>query len=838
MSAAPASSDPRADDLLGRASELARVVELLESDRPVLLVGEAGVGKTTLARAALRAAGRRSFEGGGFASLAWAPFLAFERALGRNLAGVDAAFAAREAARAVGDGVLFIDDLQWVDAGSRSALAELVGRLGIIVGVRKGDPATDDALAELSDAFVRVDLEPLAEEDATLLAQRVRPDLTPGAARRVAQRAGGNPLLVTELATGGEDALTLAAVIRRRLEALDEAARSAMTILAVAGRPMSAAELGPGAGRLASAGLAVVDADSRLRVRHELIAAAAAAAVDEDTRRTVHARLARLTDDPGEAARHHLAAGELRLAHDRALQAADVAATPGERALHLEIAATSVSGPDAVNLRVQAANALMDAHEPDRAFRVLEGLLGSNDPRLALVEARAFSNDYQLGPAREALERGAANVTAEDTATLVLLAIERARVAAAEMGDRAGIVAAAVEADRLAREHGVAEAEARAVLGEARILDGDLRGLDDLATAMASARARGEHALALRTGSRLVFSYMKAGRAADGRALAAELVARATDLRFASWEYQMRFWEAGLAWHSGDPTGALRITMAMTDGQPTDDGSDWYGIQALADLGRFDEARIRIEGTLARAGEGEYDIGEALWASADIAFLSGRFADAVVFADRHAAEVPGAHHRMFVELPGAWATVELGRPATWPARANGMPVDEGGSHELEALRAMAGGDLADAIARFDTAADAWTGRHARGEWRTRWAGAECRRRAGDAVEAKRRLLVLEEQLTAASEVPMLARTHRSLRQLGVRRAVARQTVPGSTLTIRERQILELSGSGIRDGEIASRLGISRWAVVRSAESAAAKLGTLSRAEAVVSALQL
>jgi DNA-binding CsgD family transcriptional regulator len=56
------------------------------------------------------------------------------------------------------------------------------------------------------------------------------------------------------------------------------------------------------------------------------------------------------------------------------------------------------------------------------------------------------------------------------------------------------------------------------------------------------------------------------------------------------------------------------------------------------------------------------------------------------------------------------------------------------------------------------------------------------------------------------------------------------------LTLREREILRLSGSGAPDAQIAARLGISRWAVIRSAESASAKLGASSRAEAVVAAL--
>ena len=836
MTAVPGPSAEGARGLLGRGLELTRLLELLETDTPTLVVGEAGVGKTTLVRAAVQATGRRFFEGGGFASLAWAPLLAIERALGSNLIGVDAAFAARELARAVGDGVLFIDDLHWVDPTSREALAELVGRLGLVVGARLGDPATDAVIAGLPGGCARIDLEPLGEADAAELATRVRPDLRPGIARQVARRAGGNPLLVTELAGGGAEGATLAAVIRQRLATLDRQAREAMTLLALAGRPMPAQDLGPGAGRLASAGLAIVDGDGRLRVRHELIADAAAEGLGEDERRTVHEQLARLITDPGEAARHHLAADEHALARDRALEAATAATTPGERAAHLEIAALSTSGPGATRLVVQAAEALIDALEPARARALLDGLPESDDPEVALIEARAYRAEYELGRARVALTRAVATVAPDDHALMVAIALERARLAAREMGTAEDILAAAHNAVAVARRHGLATAEAREILGEARLLAGDLGGLDDLGAAMADAMAAGEPMAALRTGNRLVFGYLKAGRAADGRALVRELASLATGLRLASWEDQMKFWASGFAWHGGDPRGAWELSAPVDEGPASSDGG-WYGIQALADLGRFDEARVRAARAVEESRRGEYDLGEALWVSADVAFMSGRFADAIAFAERHAVEVPGAHHRMFVELPAAWATVELGRPPTWPARISAMPIDAGGTDELIALRSLAAGDVVDAAARFDAATEAWTGRHARGEWRTRWATGECLRRSGQTDEALRRLLVLEEQLVAASEVPMLARTHRSLRRLGIRRAAPQQPSPGSPLTVRERQILDLSGRGLRDGEIASRLGVSRWAVVRSAESAAAKLGTQSRAEAVVVAMR-
>jgi DNA-binding CsgD family transcriptional regulator len=131
---------------------------------------------------------------------------------------------------------------------------------------------------------------------------------------------------------------------------------------------------------------------------------------------------------------------------------------------------------------------------------------------------------------------------------------------------------------------------------------------------------------------------------------------------------------------------------------------------------------------------------------------------------------------------------------------------------------------------------AWAGRHARGELRSRWAVGECLRRGGRAADAKARLLELEPRLVEVGHAPLLARTRQALRRLGVRRAAPRQSVQGSRLTVREREILQLSGTGLRDREIATRLGISRWAVVRSAESATAKLGAASRNQAIVAVL--
>ena len=73
--------------LIGRAGELGVLVRALEGDAPVVVIGEAGIGKTALVREAAAATARPIHEGGAFATLAWMPYLALERALGGPLSG-------------------------------------------------------------------------------------------------------------------------------------------------------------------------------------------------------------------------------------------------------------------------------------------------------------------------------------------------------------------------------------------------------------------------------------------------------------------------------------------------------------------------------------------------------------------------------------------------------------------------------------------------------------------------------------------------------------------------------------------------------------------------------
>ena len=186
---------------------------------------------------------------------------------------------------------------------------------------------------------------------------------------------------------------------------------------------------------------------------------------------------------------------------------------------------------------------------------MLGDLAGDPDPLCALVEAEASRSAYTLERARASVGRGTASIRAGAFATAeteVLLHLEGARIEAAALGPAEGILAAALAAHALAHARGVAAIPAQCVLGEARMVAGDLGGLDDLEMAMREAADTGDQGLTLSIGNRLAFGLLKAGRSADGRALTARLARQARDSGLGIWEGQMQYWQAEQTARIGD----------------------------------------------------------------------------------------------------------------------------------------------------------------------------------------------------------------------------------------------------------------------------------------------
>src|SRR5947209_4214537 len=311
--------------LVGRESELGAIEAFLHSERPrvLVIVGEAGIGKTTLWQAAVercRAQGARVLIArptesearlafAGLADLlADLPDELFARLPEPQRVGLDAALLRAASARpperrVVGAGFLTllralagesdvvcaIDDLQWLDASSAAAVGFALRRLGELpvrglFSVRAAELASAPIPALERDLQV-AHLEPGPLSAAALhrvLTEELghtfpRPTLV-----RIAQAAGGNPLYAVEIAREldrrGEGDISARVpvpqspdpLVRERVQALPAATRDALLRAAALARPdtetIDPAELAPAE----EAGLVRVEADGRIEFAHPL----------------------------------------------------------------------------------------------------------------------------------------------------------------------------------------------------------------------------------------------------------------------------------------------------------------------------------------------------------------------------------------------------------------------------------------------------------------------------------------------------------------------------------------------------------------------------------------
>mgnify|MGYP000915472174 CR=1 FL=1 len=148
--------------------------------------------------------------------------------------------------------VLFLDDLQWVDADTISLLTHIFSppdspsTLLVMCSRDEETPALDELLRLFGPSVVRHDLGPLSDTDARSLGARLLgPELT-ALASVVAREAHGNPFFVGALTRylqrmGGAPAgkVTIDDVLSVWVESLSENARQVLTMLCIAGEPLS-----------------------------------------------------------------------------------------------------------------------------------------------------------------------------------------------------------------------------------------------------------------------------------------------------------------------------------------------------------------------------------------------------------------------------------------------------------------------------------------------------------------------------------------------------------------------------------------------------------------------
>lgn len=224
--------------------------------------------------------------------------------------------------------VLAVDDLQWLDVLTRRLVRHLLRRLAgqpvaVLATARTWVPGAQEIPLRhaVLDADV-VEVGPVSVQDLRSILvldgrRLTRPDLS-----RVHEVTGGNPLFALELSRhwhhGEREAVrrTPLALLTDQIESLPRQSRQILDALAVTGpAPVTTvARLVTGGADDAEAVLAhlcgplsrLVDVDDHfvLRCGHPLIASAANAALDPARRRTLHARLVPVVDDPVERARH------------------------------------------------------------------------------------------------------------------------------------------------------------------------------------------------------------------------------------------------------------------------------------------------------------------------------------------------------------------------------------------------------------------------------------------------------------------------------------------------------------------------------------------------------
>jgi DNA-binding CsgD family transcriptional regulator len=337
--------------------------------------------------------------------------------------------------------VLAVDDVQWVDRPSASALEFVARRLkeepiGLLVAQRgeaRSDLPLDLERALPEDRFERLLVGPLAVEAldrllrARLEAQFHRPVLV-----QLHTASGGNPFFALEIArsvlqhdvplTPGRPLPVpdnLRALVSERLSGLSSPARDVALVVAVlrratvdlvraaAGTPGTDAALDEGV----DAGVVEVDGE-RVRFTHPLLASVLYAGTTGAERRRLHARLARVLDDPEERA-GHLAlsaagpdaqlAAELDEAASRARSrgAPDAAATLWEQARRFT---PSNFAGEARQRGIEAAECHFEAGETERARTLLEEIVAASPHgpvraralnRLAWV--RAFRDGFHVG---------------------------------------------------------------------------------------------------------------------------------------------------------------------------------------------------------------------------------------------------------------------------------------------------------------------------------------------------------------------------------------------------------------------------------------------------------
>ena len=801
-----------------------RITTYVDDGSTVVVRGAAGIGKTTAVRRALR--GRRTAFGQALSLLSDLPYHPLAHAVGQDLEGSPADVAA-DVAGALGDRPLVIEDAHWADDATLDVLDLLAGRVPLIVTSRHR------LRLENAPGVVTVDVPPLSTAQADSLARRLHPTLQVESRSRLVELAGGNPLLLTQLAAGDVVSPTLVEAVRGRLARLSAAILEQLAALALHGRPVPADQLAAaGAAAVLDAGALVMTSDAGVTLAHHLLADAVIDLLDDETRRRVYLRLAALGDD-ADAARHLLAAGDVDGAATAAERAAQ-SAPPASRAqlLSLAVDARGRSAPAA--LRLDAATALLAVHRPGLALAVLADVETEDQVVLAEVGWRRAQSAWLNGDeaaAESQCEQALALVDASGAPVEVRLRVERvAQRVRTRVGDPC-VIEEAEGAWAAAAAAGVDRARARSLVGLALAHNGRPGWEEHYRAAAELARADGDLEQELSALYWLVSGYGFYGPMSEAIALAAESAERCEQLGLRRLHHH--FFGAYAVDRLGTGTAPdelldqvrhlvredplfrnrAQLDLALAVGL-VDRGDFDAAVGVLAAGGRF--ARNDEDRSLLCVG-----LAELAWARGDRDGLASALTELATcsrgFFGMNSFAESAAIHLLLFDDPSSTPIPRF--PVTL------MPVVDVVTTERAAFEAWRRGETSAAIDGLAAAAEEWCRRgFVRFAARAHVAVARAAAGSGRVERGARHLGAARGLAERWRLVPIRAEVEAAETELS--RARHRTVVSPRELTV-----LELVAVGATTSAIADRLAISENTVVTHINSARTKLGAATRVQA-------
>ena len=418
--------------LIGREPELARIADARAAGaRAVVVLAEAGVGKSRLAREALARAerdGARTAWVQATRSAASVPFGAFAGVIPLDVCSDDRFELLRRTTQAMRELagerqlVIGVDDVQLLDCMSAALILHLAAAAAafVVATVRSDEPCEDAIVSLWKDLEApRLELGRLGEADTERLAEAMLDGpVEQGVRSWIWETSGGNPLYVRELVLGvfGSGALerrsglwrmraplpissSLTDMVSARLAGAGDGEREALELLAL-GEPLQMSELVelvgdvPLAG-LEERGLIAIEGSGRqaeVRLEHPLYGEAVRASLGTVRGNVIRLRLAqivrsrsRLTPDSAlRVARWLLDAGE-RVPTAMLVDAARAANLGGDPELAEQLARQAVDAGVGLDAALVLARSHSIRNEPERADEVLAAVESSIETQDAAV---------------------------------------------------------------------------------------------------------------------------------------------------------------------------------------------------------------------------------------------------------------------------------------------------------------------------------------------------------------------------------------------------------------------------------------------------------------------